>query len=124
MCLVDIVCRVPVYTSAQVFPTLPLFLCCLPIPAVSLVGFHELHIGSWLLLLSCQPSLVYDSAQVANQGWRWHLIRQYMAVNRELDGLIGTLAVENAVEASGFGCCVFFFWTLLFMDSFVFFFCS
>ncbi|TQD95539.1 hypothetical protein C1H46_018832 [Malus baccata] len=80
---VEIVCRV------RVLSTPPLSLCCLPILEVSLMGFHELHNGSKL-------------------GWRWRLMRRYSTVDKELDGLTGTLSMENAVEASGFSCCVLF----------------
>ncbi|KAB2597248.1 hypothetical protein D8674_000168 [Pyrus ussuriensis x Pyrus communis] len=85
---------VPMYPLARVFPTPPLSLCCLPVPAVSFVGFHKLHIGSWLLSLSCRLSLAYGCAQVANRGWMWHLLRRCSTLDKESDEWSETGLVE------------------------------
>ncbi|TQD84846.1 hypothetical protein C1H46_029624 [Malus baccata] len=94
----EIVRTVLVYPLARVFPTPPLSLCYMSVSAMSFVGFHELHTDSWLLSLSCQLSLVYGYAHVANRVWKWHLLKWCSAAEMESNGFAGSGRVEKVVE--------------------------
>ncbi|TQD99669.1 hypothetical protein C1H46_014727 [Malus baccata] len=95
----EIMCRAPVFSLTQVFPTSPLSLCYLPLSAVSIVDFHGLHLDRWLLSFGCRLSLFYGCAREADWSWMWHLVRRCLAVEEDLDRSERSMATMEAIRS-------------------------
>lgn len=99
---IEVVRRAPMFPPARVFPAPPPSPCYLPLPVMLLVGFHELHLGSRLLLFSCRSSLLCGCAQEAEQSQMLPLLRRCLAVNK----------VTSFLFIDGFPSTAYGMWTL------------
>lgn len=109
---VEIACRAPV------FPTPPLSCCYLPFLAVLFVGFHGLHLDSWLLCLSCWLSLLRGCARGEDQNWMVHLMRCCLVVGEDRS-ISEIFAAVEVVELSSCYCCALPFGANLLFGPFV-----
>ncbi|TQD84632.1 hypothetical protein C1H46_029814 [Malus baccata] len=85
---IEVVRRASMFPLARMFPTPPPSLCYLPLPAMLLMGFHELHLGSRLLLFSCRWSLLCDSTQETEENHMLRPLRRCLAVNKVTSFLV------------------------------------